>query len=745
VRQSRQEQQHGRRRVARRLGVVLAVAVALLGSAGLASATPPAGEWRTSPSPSPVNAVHVAVMRNGKVLLAAGSGNDRGWFDAGVFGTSVWDPVTETTTAIDTPWDLFCAGHAFLPDGRLLVTGGTSAYPGPATNNANAGLKDAYTFDPVTRRYERVPDMGLARWYPTVTELGDGRLFVWGGLDERGLRTNEHQTFDGSTWSPLAPAPAPLAGGPMYASLHLLRDGRLFYSGANVFGAAGATPGIWDLTTNGFQPVGGLTDPGRRDQAASILLPPAQDQKVMVIGGGHQDLPVPAVSSTAIVDLAAPQPQYVPGPPIDTEKMYVSAVILPDSTVFETGGASTTIHNGDRPVQSAQIYDPKSSTWTKVATPSVGRTYHSSAVLLPDGRVATFGGNPVGRFEMRIEVFTPPYLQKGTPRPRIVDAPTEIRYGSTFGFRTTQAAPITSAALVAPMAVTHSTDNNQRLVSLGVVTTANGVSVTVPDEPNLAPPGWYMLFLVDANGVPSTASWVHLTGNVTSSGGYTLDGFGGLHPFATGGGAKPPLITNGPYWPGWDIARGTVPTADRRAGYVVDGYGGLHPYAAPGTTRPARTSGGPYWRGWDIVRGAATLPNGSGGYVLDGYGGLHPFRIGAGAMPPPVSGAPYWKGKDRARGVTILPDGTGGYVLDDTGRLHPFRIGNGVMPPAIATPYTPGAVPVRGVTVAASGGGGYVLDGYGRLHRFAIGTGTAPTVSGAPRWQGWAIARGVSI
>ena len=97
----------------------------------------------------------------------------------------------------------------------------------------------------------------------------------------------------------------------------------------------------------------------------SVLLPPAQDQKVMIMGGGHQDLPVNAVASTAIVDLKAANPTYVAGPPMDTSKMYVSAVILPDSTVFETGGASTTIHNGNHPVYSAQIFDPKTSTWTQ--------------------------------------------------------------------------------------------------------------------------------------------------------------------------------------------------------------------------------------------------------------------------------------------------------------------------------------------------------------------------------------------
>jgi hypothetical protein len=279
----------------------------------------------------------------------------------------------------------------------------------------------------------------------------------------------------------------------------------------NVFGPGPTAPGIWNVNTNAWTPVSGLTDPGLRDQGMSVLLPPAQDQKVMVLGGGFQDQPVDATNSTAIVDLRAASPTYVPGPPLDTKKMYVSAVILPDSTVFETGGASTTVHNGDHAVFSAQIFDPKTSTWTKVASPTVPRVYHSSAILLPDGRVATFGGNPDDGFETRIEIFTPGYLQKSTPRPTVDTAPTEMTYGGTYNIGTTEASALKSTVLVRPMAVTHSSDPDQRLVDLPFTTTANGASVTVTNSKNIAPPGWYMLFVVDGNGVPSVAKWIHLS------------------------------------------------------------------------------------------------------------------------------------------------------------------------------------------------------------------------------------------
>ena len=216
------------------------------------------------------------------------------------------------------------------------------------------------------------------------------------------------------------------------------------------------------------------------------------------------------MSSAAIADLSQPIPHYKATRSMDTAKLYVSAVILPDSTVLETGGAASAQDNGSTPVFSTEIFDPKKNTWSKAATHQVPRVYHSSALLLPDGRVATFGGNPSGSWEMRVEIYTPATsrpvrrVRRSTPaRPRSATA-------TTTRSAPPQASPLKSAVLVRPASVTHSSDSNQRLVNLPFTRTAGGLTFSVTGEPNLAPPGWYMLFVVDGDGVPSVAKWVHL-------------------------------------------------------------------------------------------------------------------------------------------------------------------------------------------------------------------------------------------
>src|SRR6476620_2373209 len=155
----------------RRILRPLAVAVVVLAAAACE------GTWTTASSPSPVRSIHAALMHTGKVLRIAVSGNDRTDFAAGTFKTAVYDPTTDTFDSnIPTPYDLFCGGHAFLPDGRLLVVGGTAQFEDQGKGLKWNGEKRTTIFDPVTQTYQPGPDMAIGRWYPSVFEKGDGKL-----------------------------------------------------------------------------------------------------------------------------------------------------------------------------------------------------------------------------------------------------------------------------------------------------------------------------------------------------------------------------------------------------------------------------------------------------------------------------------------------------------------------------------------------------------------------------------------
>lgn len=471
------------------------------------------GVWDVTTNPSPVRSIHAALLHTGKVLLIAGSGNELEQFEAKSFRSVLWDPKTEKFTEVPTPWDAFCAGHTFLADGNLLVAGGTKGYEDltKTPKQEFEGLKDSFIFNATTERYERVDDLDYARWYPTLTGLADGSVLAFSGLDDKGEIVYGHtEKFDPATkqWTLQQGLNRSL---PTYPALFLTGNGQLFYSGSNAgYGSTeiGRTPGLWDLTNNTFKEYPGIEDPDMLETSASVLLPPAQKQRFMVLGGGGVGDSPKATNRTAIIDLLSVNPQWVKGPDLPEPTRYPNAVILPDDTVLSTGGSRG--YRADD-VLKAVIYHPTTNTFTPAASPTVGRNYHSEALLLPDGRVAVFGSNPLkdNTFEMRIEIYSPAYLFKGE-RPAIKSGDTKVNLGSKATFTTSDPAKIASAKLMRPSSVTHVTDVEQRSVDLSFERTATGITATIPNNPNLLPPGYYMAFVTDKNNIPSEAFWVQV-------------------------------------------------------------------------------------------------------------------------------------------------------------------------------------------------------------------------------------------
>jgi Domain of unknown function (DUF1929) len=533
------------------------------------------GVWQVLPFPSPVRTIHTVLMYNGKVLFVAGSGNDPNEFAAGTFESAVYDPTTGKFQVVPTPDDFFCAGHVQLADGNVLVLGGNKAYQDAAHNYF--GLNTSYIFDPVTDKYVKENNLNQGHWYPSATELGNGDIVSYGGLNQTGGAAEDIEYFkydkpptdatpDSGTdgkWLPASQINGDNPGNTnytgfwgLYPTMVLTQNGELFYTGSHVFGnnetpvgEGGTARGkggagflnIADITkpgpgTDKTTPVDGLQDtPGgpdgtdMTDQSMSVLLPPAQTQQVFLAGGGNINYTDdPGTRLTDLINLNAADPAYKDGPllprgtlsngaeePAADGKMYVSMVLLPNGNVFETGGG---LLNRAEPVYEASMIntaaleagDPASKVYTEMAVDPEPRTYHSQSFLLPDGRIISIGDNPLdGSFNMSISVYSPPYLFDGArPVIKSVASETNWTYGHSYTVKTST--PIKSAELMKPAAVTHQSDPNQRYVALPISGSGDSVNLNLTSNDNIAPPGWYMLFVTNANNVPSVAKWVHV-------------------------------------------------------------------------------------------------------------------------------------------------------------------------------------------------------------------------------------------
>ncbi|HEY7112961.1 MAG TPA: galactose oxidase-like domain-containing protein [Thermoanaerobaculia bacterium] len=510
-----------------------------------------AGEWSLVEAlPADRNdvlPVHAALLRTGKILYFGGSENVGAQNIAGgaaIDKTRLYDPATGSLEILPSPprHDLFCCGHAFLSDGRLLAAGGTKDWGGVPHPNHGVnfeGLRSAAIFEPAAPagespwtpverlRPERGQTRGGGAWYPALAALPDGKILQMGGPPEfEDSRHNNRmlEVFDpesGHWIDQGAGADIPAsdtADLPQYPRLHVLGTGQVFC--ATPLEGPGGGPGwqswTWNPANRVWTPVG--SKPGGEFNGfdtSSVLLPlrAAEHYRAHVLYTNRPD--------PMIIDLSALAPTWqatapralsdpVDGPPI---RYHATAVLLADGTVLLQGGHNDP-NNWDPPVLTAELFDPKTGTWSIGADAAVPRVYHSVALLLPDGRVWTAGsdyGN--GSHEMRMEMYSPPYLFRGA-RPTIAAAPDVVTIGANFDVDTPQAGAIATAALVRCGTATHAQAIDQRWVDL-VIAQAQSARLTLQAPPNsrVAPPGYYMLFLLDGAGVPSVAKVLRLQSN----------------------------------------------------------------------------------------------------------------------------------------------------------------------------------------------------------------------------------------
>jgi len=458
----------------------LALALGALASPGVAAQTPQVnGQWVNGPN-LPYFPTHTHLLPNSTVMI---------WPGDGVNGDDprVWNPASGAVTTLSRlGFDPFCSAHTFLPDGRLFVAGGHI--------DNWVGLPDAAIYNPVNNTWTRQARMNLGRWYPTVTGLPNGDVLVVSGAVDTPNGTNPlpqvWQAASG-TWRDLSSAQLTL---PIYPYMFLAPNGSVFNAGPEVFTRYLNTAG-----TGAWTGVGNRTFNAMRDYGSAVMYEPG---KILIVGGGD-----PPTNTAEVIDLYATNPAWRAVGSMSVARRSLNAVMLPDGKVLAVGGTRGPGFNNasaGMPALTAELWNPATESWSVMAAGTVPRLYHSTALLLPDARVLSAGGNGY----TQTEIFSPPYLFAG-PRPTITSAPATAAKGQSIFVGTPDATGITGVSWVALPSVTHTNNMHQGFFRSASVTQATGgINIVAPNDPTV-PAGFYMLFLL-RNGVPSTSRMVQL-------------------------------------------------------------------------------------------------------------------------------------------------------------------------------------------------------------------------------------------
>lgn len=450
------------------------VGASLVAPPATAAGSPATGAWTAPFTPagptSRVIGVHSVQLYTGKVLVFGPAAGTPAY---------VYDPQTGTTIEADPPANVECAAVVPLADGRILLVGGIAL--------GNVGINNVLLFDPLDLTWTPQPQTPLGRYYPVATRLADGRVVISGGETATGTNNVTVEVYTPPPVGSRVGTLARVADHPstIYPRQFLMPDGK-------VLEITSTRTSLLNPATWAWTPLPAPLHPGQ----TVTLLPgsAAGSTKVLMAGAGEEtfDYATPTVGWK----VAAALPQI---------RWHMAATWTPDGRLIGVGGNSVANNFAGTSYYSALSYDPAANSWTTLASQTARRDYHSTAVLLPDGRVWSAGDTGTGGGGNRDTIFSPPYLFGGV-RPTITSAPTHVASGMPF---TVQTPSVGKLVLMSPGASTHTSDMNGRYITLAQSPAAGSITATAP-APNVAPSGWYMLFLVDANDAPSVASWVHL-------------------------------------------------------------------------------------------------------------------------------------------------------------------------------------------------------------------------------------------
>jgi Domain of unknown function (DUF1929) len=482
------------------------------------------GRWEPAFVDLPTAAIHAALLPTNKILYFANvpdRNTARAW---------VLDIATGRSTSVDPPprpgtgdaWNIWCGGQSLLADGRVLVTGGNLELAQTGTHFK--GLHKVFTFDPWTEAWQEEPDMAHGRWYPTQTLLPDGSTMIAGGWDESGRASTN---LDVELFTPPVTGTGRgtvvriggfglKRGGPsspgLYPHMFVMPDGKVLAAGP----WASDAWLLWRGADGAANWAGMPSWDGTRDYGAAVLLPGSPDgsSRVMQIGGyADQE----STATAQIADGARPSQAPQPGPAWNVARAHSNVVLGPDGSLVAIGGGYGN-RGADKwaagaEAKQVEILDPGSGTWRLGPPQFFKRAYHSTALLLPDGRILSAGddNDPAkdpSRHADKAELYEPPYLFAAGTRPVLDTAPSQITYGQAFTVGAREA--VDRGVLIAPGATTHANDMSQRLVALRLLGRGADGQITfeAPPSANVAAPGYYMMFLVSPSGKPSVAHWV---------------------------------------------------------------------------------------------------------------------------------------------------------------------------------------------------------------------------------------------
>jgi plastocyanin len=438
--------------------------------------------------------------------------------------TRLWDQDTGLYTqpvsqpaAIAGDQNIWSGAHAHLPDanGTILVHGGYhNNFDPPRTPMTE---HRAFLFDPTTSTFSPAADMHAGRFYPTTVTMPDGNPITLYGQDNAAAGAPTSSSYEKFTpggvgaWGTLEPLPFNYF---YYPWTFLLPGGDLFIAGPQK-PSRRFDPSVTPVVDDPGKQYQQLANPQRgvNMDGTAVLLPlqpPHYEARVIVAGGTSNGAAwVPgeagALKTAEWIDLSVPAPAWQALPEMNLPRDKVNSVVLPDGRVLIVGGFETPPDGG--PVE---IFDPMDPTSGFQVGPNLkyARGYHSAAILMPDGSVI-IGGDPNGANTPN-ERYLPSYFFR--PRPTITAAPATITHGATFTIDTTVPTEIGQVLLVSPGAVTHGFNHNQRHIGCAIGgTTAGAVTAVAPPNGTIAPPGYYLLFIVDHDRIPSKASWIRLT------------------------------------------------------------------------------------------------------------------------------------------------------------------------------------------------------------------------------------------